>query len=358
MRKLASIRKISELSPIPNADKIEVAKVDGWECVVKKGEFKVGDKIVYIEVDSILPETSWSEFLRDRKFRVKTIKLRGQISQGLVLPLDVLPKGKFYMENDDVTNILGIKKYDPEAEAERKETQSVKPSKNPIVKYLMRYRWFRRLRRNKELNKQYPSFISKTDEERIQNLTNMFNKEKENGTLFDVTEKVDGSSSTFYLKKNGIKKHFGVCSRNYEVPDNGNVYWKIARQYDIKNVLNKIIGCNDIVIIRGEIYGEGVQGNKYHVEGHRLAVFDLYFIRNGDIIKTRTKDIASLLNSYGMQTVPIVEQEVKLKDSVHDMVEYSKGKSVLWNRNREGIVVRSIDNRVSFKVINPEFLLE
>lgn len=120
MRKLASVQRIIDLRPIEKADAIEVAQVLGWECVVKKNEFKIGDMVVYIEVDSIVPDRSEFEFLRDRKFRVRTIKLRGQVSQGLVLPMSVLPQTKIYAEDEDVTNTLGIKKYDPQGDAERK----------------------------------------------------------------------------------------------------------------------------------------------------------------------------------------------------------------------------------------------
>lgn len=121
MRHLATVRTITDIRPIPDADKIEVVQVDGWECVVAKADgFKVGDKVVYIEIDSIVPERPEFEFLRDRKFRVRTIKLRKQVSQGLVLPLSILPSGKTYNINDDVTEILGIKKYDPQAEQEAK----------------------------------------------------------------------------------------------------------------------------------------------------------------------------------------------------------------------------------------------
>ena len=121
MRRLATVRTITEIKPIEKADAIEVAIVDGWECVCKKNEFKVGEKVVYIEIDSIVPDRPEFEFLRDRKFRVKTIKLRGQVSQGLVLPLSILPQNKNYKVDDDVTDILGVIKYDPQAERVKKE---------------------------------------------------------------------------------------------------------------------------------------------------------------------------------------------------------------------------------------------
>ena len=135
MRKLASIQKVLEVNPIPKADAIEVIKVLGWEIVVKKGEFQVGDNVVYIEIDSIVPDKPEFEFLRDRKFRVRTIKLRGQVSQGICFPLNILPKGN-YKEGDDVTEVIGIKKYDPQGDAERKlAEQKIETSNNNIHKF-------------------------------------------------------------------------------------------------------------------------------------------------------------------------------------------------------------------------------
>ena len=158
MRKLASIREIKEIRPVENADAIEVTIVDGWECVVKKSEnFKVGDKIVYIEIDSIVPERPEFEFLRERKFRVRTIKLRKQISQGLVLPLSILPQGRYELE-DDVTEVLGIKKYDPEGEVENQLIEKkTKEVKNPIIKFMLKFKWFRKMYLPKKEFKGFPT---------------------------------------------------------------------------------------------------------------------------------------------------------------------------------------------------------
>lgn len=135
LRKLATIRKINDLKTIENADKICIAIVDGWQCIVKKDEFKIGDEVIYIEIDSIVPEREEFEFLRKRNFRVRTIKLRGYVSQGLVLPLSFLPDKKYNLD-DDVTDILGITKYDPERQEELDDL--LKKKKNPIIKLLMR----------------------------------------------------------------------------------------------------------------------------------------------------------------------------------------------------------------------------
>ena len=362
MRKLASVQRILELNPIPNADKIMCAKVQGWELVVKKDEFKVGDLCVYIEIDSIVPNKPEFEFLRDRKFRVRTIKLRKQISQGLALPLSILPKGD-YKEEDDVTEILGVKKYDPEGDKERAliETKMTK-SKNPLHKMLGQYKWYRDLFM-KGKDKNFPSFISKTDETRIQNMPWVCEREK--NTLFSVTEKIDGQSATYFLKKNklkglnrlfGKKYTFGVCSRNiYLYNPNNSSYWTIARQLHIEDILKKLIGKEEFVVLQGEITGEGIQGNKYKVTGYDFHAFNLKYPTK-QISSGQAKDI---LNAYDIKFVPILDEQFKLKATVSEMVEYAKSqKSTLLNILREGVVIRNNEKGLSFKVINPEFLLK
>lgn len=167
-RKLASIQRIVSLSPIEGADKILKATVLGWELVIAKADnFKVGDLVCYCEVDSILPDKPEFEFLRDRKFRIKTIKLKGQVSQGICFPLSILPKGN-YKEGDDVTNLIGVRKYDPQAEFERKESDRLAAiDKNRLTKFFKRFAWYRRLF-FKVKRTPFPPFIKKTDEDRIQ----------------------------------------------------------------------------------------------------------------------------------------------------------------------------------------------
>lgn len=356
MRKLATIRLISELRPIEGADRIETALVDGWEVVCKKGEFKVGDNIVYIEIDSIVPEREEFEFLRDRKFRVRTIKLRKQISQGLILPLSILPKGNYKL-GDDVTAILGIKKYDPEGEKEAKLINiRERKVKNPLIKFMLRFNWFRKIYLKPKARKGgFPTWIVKTDEDRIQNKTAMFNIEKDLGTEFIVTEKLDGQSGTYYLKKNGKKYEFGVCSRNILLTKEDNSsYWTIARQLQIKDILMDLIGDADRIVLQGEILGDGIQGNKYKVNGYNFYAFNL--IIGGK--KIDTIEMEEILRDCGIKTVPILETHFKMKNSISEMVDYAKGNSVLLNRRREGVVIRSYIRNISFKVINPEFLLE
>ena len=355
MRRLATIRKINDIRPIEGADRIEVCTVDGWEVVCKKDEFKLGDLVVYIEIDSIVPDKPEFEFLRDRKFRVRTIRLRKQISQGLILSTNILPQNKKYCENDNVTDIIGVIKYDPEGDKERTLlTQKADNNKNPIIKFLMRFKWFRK-RYIKPRKGGFPSWIVKTDEERIQNKTAMFEIEKANGTEFTVTEKIDGQSVTYFLEKNGRKFNFGVCSRNILLknPDNSS-YWTIAKNLQIENVLRQLIGNNDRIVLQGEILGDGIQGNKYKVSGYDFNAFNLIYQDH----KASTQEVAETLKPFGIKTVSIVDENFKLKDTIQEMVEYAKEDSVLLKRKREGVVIRANNKDLSFKVINPEFLLQ
>lgn len=356
MRKLASIRQISDIRPIAGADKIVVAQVDGWECVVQKDTFHIGDHVVYVEIDSVMPECPAFEFLRDRKFRVRTIKLRGQISQGLVLPLSVLPEGNYDLE-DDVTELLGVTKYDPEAQQEAKLLQK-QPStpKNAFVRFMMRFRWYRKLFMKSKRKGGFPEWIVKTDETRIQNLTTLFEQERDKGTLFSVTEKVDGQSATYYLRRISKKKYeFGVCSRNIrlDTPDDSS-YWAVAKKYDIEKALKRLIGDNNTIVMQGEICGDRIQGNKYHINGYELFVFNLIYPDH----KCTTHEIDELCAPLGFKTVPILEENKALPQTIAEMVEYSKGNSVVRKeQKREGVVVRNVRNNISFKVINPDFLL-
>lgn len=356
MRQLATIREIASIYPIKGADRIEVARIDGWECVVKRGEFQAGEQIVYIEVDSIVPERPEFEFLRDRKFRVRTIKLRGQVSQGLALPLSILPEGN-YPTGTDVTDVLEIKKYDPKAQQEAllMQKQPQKP-KNKFIRFLARFPWFRRLFLKPKKRDGFPSWIAKTDETRIQNLPILFDKEQKHGTPFSVTEKMDGQSATYYLHRLSRRRfEFGVCSRNVHLgtPDNS-PYWAVARKYDMENVLKKLIGSRNTVVLQGEICGNAIQGNKYHIDGYELFVFNLIYPDH----KCTTAEIARLVTPFGLKTVPIIEEGKVLPETIAELVEYSKGGSVVRKgQKREGVVMRNAQRNISFKVINPDFLL-
>ena len=332
-RKLASIRKITNIQPIPNADAIEVVSVDGWNVVTKKGEFKVGDLCVYCEIDSFLPILPEFEFLRkssykklsngDEGFRLRTIKLRGQVSQGLVLPTSVLPGGRDLYPGMDVTDVLSIKKYEP-----------------PIPASLAG--------KAKGL---FPHFLHKTDEERVQNLANEFgvlHLFHPNKTYY-VTEKLDGSSATFYFR-NG---EFGVCSRNLELletPDN--TFWKVARELKIEEKLGTL---SDNICIQGELIGEGIQGNPYKLKGQTIRFFNAYNI------DTRTylplDKFKNLMSQLDLEMVPLLSEDFKFSSTLDELLKYAEGKSQLNPEfDREGVVIRSHDRTISFKVISNKFL--
>ena len=367
-RKLATIQKIVSLDPIPDADKIEKATVLGWECVVaKKDQFQVGDLVIYIEVDSIVPDKPEYEFLRSKKFRVRTIRLRKQISQGLVLPLTTLPK-KNWKEGDDVTEVIGVKKYDPQGDKERRiAEQKAQLTNSRIKKFLLQYPWYRRLFvKPKRL---WPKFIKKTDEDRIQLFPHICENEKD--TIFQVTEKLDGQSGTYFVIRQPKKKFlgisfgeelvFGVCSRKLWLKkEDDSSWWTVAKQFDIENILKSLIlPEHKFIVLQGEIVGTGknggnVQDNKYGLKKYDFYAFNLF----NDKESFDNFSMNSYLHQHSIKCVPFLESPFYLLPTIPEMVEYATGKSTIANIKREGIVVRNYEKNISFKVINPEFLIK
>lgn len=373
-RSLAHIELIKELIEIPGADKIEVAKILGWESVVKKGEFKVGQKICYIEVDAVMPEKPEYEFLRDRNFRIRTIKLRGQISQGLVIPLpitwDTRPIGM------DVTGDLGITKYLSPSEREEitQQERKLANEKNKLKKFLMRYSWFRRLFVPKKKDDSFTKKVGVTDENRIQNIPHILEQFKDVEVY--VTEKVDYSSGTFCVSKDYKYSNIlhyifpfktyklEVYSREKRRFDYNSVWWNIARKYNLEQILKE----NPNLVIQGECGDTKIQGNKYGITEPTMWVFNI--IDHEKNYHYNWEEMYKFCLKHNLQTVPMLCYDKiptwypKLSDlgsTVQELIEFSKGKSVLANIQREGIVVRCIENGqklLSFKVINPEFLLE
>jgi hypothetical protein len=356
-RKLASIQKIVDIRPIPTADAIEVCTILGWQCVIaKKDNFKTGDLVIYVECDSILPEKPEYEFLRERKFRVRTIRLKGQISQGLVLPLPILPKGK-YSEGDNVTELLQIKKFDPQALIEeRLAAEQAAREKNRIKKFLSRYSWFRRM-----FGKQrggFPKFIHKTDEDRIQLFPHICEEHEQ--TPFQVTEKLDGQSGTWFLVRHKFlfwnRYSFGVCSRKLLLnrPDNSS-YWQMAKKYNIEKVLRNIIGKYAFVAVQGEICGPDIQDNKYKLPEREMWAFNLVYPdgMRDNIVASR------ILDKEGIKFIYRIADEFYLYETIEQMLKYSNGEAILNIKDgiREGIVLRNYEKGISFKVVSPEFLL-
>lgn len=377
-RALAHVEEIMSLSPIEGADRIEVAQVLGWKVVVKKGEFQVGDKVVYIEIDSRVPaDNSYFSFLQDRKYKVKTIKLRGQISQGLIVPLDVLPRAN-YNVGDDVTEILGITKIEDVSLKKEIDTKEVrlrkshkKLAKQKWFKYMMRFSWFRELAYKFLLPKKkksgWPTWVVKTDSERIQNMPWIL---KNKDTKFFVSEKCDGSSTTFTLYKDKGKLKFMVCSRNVvqDTPDKksylndvngieGNAYWEVAFKYDIEKKMRELfteLGAQNNLTIQGELIGPGVQKNKYQLKEREFKAFNLYV----DEKYINLKDMEQIMKSKNIPTVPMIDFNYTLPDTLEELMKYSTGKSQLYNTLREGYVFKNYDGSINFKCVSDEFLLK
>jgi hypothetical protein len=221
MRKLASVQKIDEIKPIEKADKVVMARVLGYECVVKRNEHRVGDLGVYFEVDSLLPDKPEFEFLRDVKFRVKIRKFRGQVSMGLFMPLDILPKGN-YKEGDDVTEILEVKNYEKMREdaEEQCDTNFIdKRTNSKFVKFMMQFKLFRKLylKLNQKHKGNWPSWVAKTDEERLSSEPKLLMHNL--GKSFYIAEKIDGClnfNTELITEKDGKKTIQEICETKYK----------------------------------------------------------------------------------------------------------------------------------------------
>lgn len=372
MRKLASIQKILELHPIPNADAIEVATILGWHVVVKKDEFKIGDEVVYIEVDSLLPiRKEWAflqsggtkNMLHEGKvytgYRLKTVKLRGQISQGICFSKNILPQEWWDNEHRKIENSLADalddKPKDPDYELDHEGSDVTEWL--GIIKYEVPVpaQMAGKMRGN------FPGFIPKTDEPRIQNFPKLIDSYQ--GIPFYVTEKIDGSSVTFTIKN----EEFHVCSRNIDLLDDGaNGIWRLAKEMKIEETLqqmNKSQGSERFAL-QGEMYGEGIQSNPLKIKGQKIAFFNIYDFVDGSYIDYET--FIGVTDLYGLPTVPVIDNDYKLPQTVDEIVEFATKRSVMnaevWV---EGYVFRPLKERsdpyigrLSFKVINPQFLLK
>ena len=356
-RALAHIEEINSIIPIEGKDRIVLATVLGWTVIVQK-DFKVGDKVVFVEIDSVFPEKPEFEFLRSKKFRIKTMKMAGVISQGIVFPLSILPEGEYNI-GDNVTEILDITQYEPTMDKEEIDTENTKTPTKKYPKFLMRMAWFRKFVLPKKQTKGFPCFISKTDETRIQNAPFYLNMD----CKWIATEKVDGQSGSFTLQRvkgkyfwNKDTYDFAVCSRNLRKwKKDTSSFWSVAEKYNIEDVLYKLIGDNEWVAIQGECVASNVQGNKYHVTEPDLYVFNLIY-PSGRVGSVEAKKI---VNDLGLKFVPILSEDAQIQGmTVPEVLEYATGNSQLYDTLREGIVFRSEDGKQSFKAVSPEFLLK
>lgn len=379
MRKLVTIRKISNIFPIEGADRIECATVDGWNVVIKKDEFKCGDCVLYFEIDSWVP-TTIAPFLSKKEphvfngilgERLRTVRLRGQISQGLIMPVETLngkaPDKIIARPNKyigtDVSEYLGVIKWErPEVEETYKDCTGTRSSvgKSP-----------------------FPDDIMKTDQERVQNLSKVFDTDLQGLELrdtFEITEKLDGTSCTFCLRDNG---KFDVCSRNFKLHhDGGNsIYGEIARRYDLKNRLRaytffdkvkSFFELNSLIkpafynglynlAFQGEIVGPKIQGNKYKLDEIEFFVYDIFDVRNQKYLTP--KQVRTLCDVVGLKHVPVIEKNANLCElSIETIVKLADGTTQIGGnpkQQREGLVFkRNTERRFSFKAISNKFLLK
>jgi RNA ligase (TIGR02306 family) len=334
-RMLAWITKIDKIEKHPNADSLDICTIGGWKCITKLGEFNLGEMVVYISIDSFIPNTVAPFLSKDKEpkeyngikgERLRTIKLRGTISQGLLLPIDILNGHMDYEDyihlnvGDDVTENLGIQKYEPPIPA----------CLSGVAKGV------------------FPSFIPKTDAERIQNidLNEYVNHH------YEVSEKIDGSSGTFYVNDG----EFNVCSRNLNLAySKSNTFWKVAIKNNLEEKLKKL-GLN--IAIQGEVVGPGIQKNKYNLKDHELYVFNIYDINKGEYFSVEERQ--TFCEELGLNHVPVIDEVYLVDVSIDNWLKFAEGKSALNNQTeREGLVFKRVDDcYVNFKCISNKFLLK
>ena len=408
-RQLAYVVYVDGIEPIPGKDRVECARVGGWTCMVPKGAFQIGDPGIYFEIDSQVPvDKAPFEFCAKYKGHIKTQKYKiegGQFwSQGLLMPATefgwtvesaqfaggmlhiVDDKGVQHIpgtESAFLTKQLGVTYYEPE---DNKRKAKINPDAK-INAALARHpkiakRWGKVIKKNKFLRKMFillfgkkrdvrnwPAWVVKTDEERVQNMSWILEDKSE----WYATEKIDGTSTTFTMKRgNGHKKpEFYVCSRNvvFDTPEKAancyydtNVYLEMAEKYNMREVLQSILTDYKrlrFVTIQGETYGEGIQKRDYGLKGHDMMVFNLIFgYADGTVERYNPKAMTGFLSGYGIPCVPIVDEHFILPDTVDELLQIATDKSAIDGGMREGLVFRSADGTKSFKAVSNEFLIK
>lgn len=382
-RALAYTAKCGVIKPIEGADNIELMAVNGWHVIVKKGEFKEGDMCVYFEIDSKLPMAEWSEFMAAKHYKVKTMKLNKfkVISQGLALPINVFGINIKEEENIDLTKELGVVysvDEDNKRKAEITKYDKMKQrhlelfKKNKLVKWLFKRDWGKKVLfiflGKKKDTRGWPTWVVKTDEERCQNLPHLFPGDD---IEWIVTEKIDGTSTTFTMKRKRFKENeFYICSRNvvFDKPDKEcfyetNVYTEMADKYMIKQVLEEFLDDHkelEFVTIQGETYGAGVQKRDYSLTDHDFMAFNLIFgYKNGETERFNPVVMTRILSNYDIPCVPVLDEHFTLPATCDELLDYAASEvSKVDGGMREGIVLRTADGKQSFKAVSNEFLIK
>lgn len=394
VRELVYVVKIDNILPIEGADRVELACVGGWRIMVKKNQFKVGDYAIYFEIDSKVPEEEPFMFLAPKHFKVKTQKyFKGTVlSQGLLMSFDDFKdeKGnapswtmslearvaaKKEIEHEGLTEVIGVT-YAVEEDNKRKAKSDDKYKKmaqrrpnifkKPWARWMMKREWGRKVMffffgKKKDKKSGWPNWVSKTDEERVQNMPWILEDKNE----WIATEKVDGTSTTATYKKTGRRKHeYYICSRNvvFDKPDKNcfyetNVYTEMSEKYHFEEVLANIVEKYNLewATLQGETYGAGIQKREYGLKGHDFCGFNLIFSDRGRLNSIEAKKI---MEEYNIPWVPIVDEHFILPDTVEELLEIATDKSAIDGRMREGLVFRSTDGIKSFKAVSNEFLMK
>ena len=394
VRELAYVVKIDNILPIEGADRVELACVGGWRIMVKKNQFKVGDYAIYFEIDSKVPEEEPFMFLAPKHFKVKTQKyFKGTVlSQGLlmsfddfkdekgntpswVISLEARVAAKKEIEHEGLTEVIGVT-YAVEEDNKRKAKSDDKYKKmaqrrpnifkKPWARWMMKREWGRKVMffffgKKKDKKNGWPNWVSKTDEERVQNIPWILEDKSE----WIATEKVDGTSTTATYKKTGRRKHeYYICSRNvvFNKPDKNcyydtNVYTEMSEKYHFEEVLADIVEKYNLewATLQGETYGAGIQKREYGLKGHDFCGFNLIFSDRGRLNSIEAKKI---MEKYNIPWVPIVDEHFILPDTVEELLKIATGKSTIDGGMREGLVFRSADGTKSFKAVSNEFLMK
>lgn len=403
-RELAYIVTVDNVHPIPGKDRVECAVVGGWTCMVPKGTFEPGSAGIYFEIDSKLPEEERFAFTSRYGYKIKTQRFKTPegpfYSQGLLMSpedfgwtVQVEPlggvrtevvlddEGKAHYPNDEsrfLTQKLGVTYA--VAEDNKRKANSVDKYKKMVqrrpglfsqkwARWMMRRDWGKKVMffffgKKKDKKNGWPAWVQKTDEERVQNMPWILN----NKEPWIATEKIDGTSTTFTMKRRRFGKYdFFVCSRNvcFDKPDKNcfyetNVYTEMAEKYNIENkmkeMMNTIFRDSEWLTIQGETYGASIQKRDYSLKGHDFMAFNLISSNTG---RWNTLNMRQLLEqTYEIPCVPVVDEKFILPDTVEELLEYATNKSVVDGKEREGIVFRSQDGAQSFKAVSNEFLLK
>ena len=388
-RELCYVVNIDRIEPIVGSDNCEAAVVGGWRVMTRKGTFQAGDKAVYFEIDSKVPETETFAFLAPKHYKVKTQKYtfggKGlMISQGLLMSFEDFGWDiNAYEVGDFLTETLGVKYSVVEdnkrkASVDKYKRMAQRHAKlfktNKLVQWLYARTWGKKLlflflgnKRDKKAAF-WPNWVIKTDEERVQNLPQLFPPDD---TEWFVTEKVDGTSTTFTMKRLKRNKYeFYVCSRNvcFDKPEKEeklfyetNVYTEMAIKYNAEEVLKNILETHnefEFVTIQGETYGKSVQQRDYHMDNVDFKAFNLIFgYKDGTTKRLNPREMTEILtNTYNIPCVPILDEHFKLPNSIDEMVTYADGDSVMDGDYREGVVLRTADGVNSFKAVSNYYL--